>query len=82
MVVVKTNRMFKTGLSHLISKLSFTNRLNLLKTVGKTSKWSKLVVQLHCNKWSKTAESFIFFNRLPVRLEKPMCSVALLKKWF
>ena len=32
------------------------------------------MVQLHFNKWSETAESFIFYNRFPVRLETTLCS--------
>ena len=38
------------------------------------------MVQLHCNKWSETAESLIYFNRFPVRLETPIYSEALVKK--
>ena len=39
------------------------------------------MVQLHPNKCSETAETLIFFDRFPVRLETPICSTALVKEW-
>ena len=44
------------------------------------AKISKLMLQLHCNKWSETAESLTFFNRFPVKLETPINSAALVKE--
>ena len=42
--------LFKTGLSHLINKASFTSNLNLLESNAKISKSLKVIGELQCNR--------------------------------
>ena len=51
---------FKIGLSRFINRLSLMSSLKLLVSEAKTSKSSKLIMQLHCKQWSETADSFLF----------------------
>ena len=37
--------------------------------------------QLHSVRWSDTADCLTHLRRFPVKLEIPMCSAALVKKW-
>ena len=71
---------FKIGLSRFINRLSLMSSLQLLVSEAKTSKLSRLMTQSQCKRWSQTADSFIFFTRFSVKLEIPICSVALVKK--
>ena len=52
------------------------SNLNLLKSVAKLLKSSKLMEQLQCSRWSDTADFLTFLRRFLVRLETPMCSIA------
>ena len=50
---------FKIGLSRFINKLSLGSILNLLQSVAKILKSSKVMVQLHCNRWSDIADCYV-----------------------
>ena len=41
----------------------------------------KVMEQSHSSTWSETAECLTHLTRFPVKLEKPMCSSGLVKKW-
>ena len=71
--------LFQTGLSCLISKLSFISSLKLLKSDAKISKLSKIVGKSHCNSGSDIANPLVFLIPFPVRFKGPMCSHTLAK---
>ena len=71
----------KIGLFRFINRLSLMSSLKLLVLEAKTSKSSKLMMQSHYKWWSETTDSFIFFTYFSVKLEIPICSAALVKKW-
>ena len=73
--------LFTWGWSRLIHKRSLIRSLNLFVPETRISKWSKSIKQLHSSRWSGTADCLTHLRRFPVKLEIPMCSAALVKKW-
>ena len=70
------------GWSRLVNKLSLLRSMNLFALQARISKWSKSIEQLHSSRWSDTAYCLTHLRRFPVKLEIPMCSAALVKKWW
>ena len=73
--------LFNWGWSCLINKISLIRSLNLFASEARISKWSKFIKQLHSSRWSNTADCLRLLRRFPVKLEIPMCSAVLVKKW-
>lgn len=71
---------FKTGLSHLISKLSLRSCLTLLVSKAKMLKWLKSIKQPHWKGWSKIIDSSTFLTHFSIEWEILICSAALVKK--
>ena len=63
--------------SCLIIKLSLIASLNLFASRAIISEWWKSVKELHRSRWSDTTDCLSHLRRSPVKLEIPMCSVAL-----
>ena len=59
---------FKTGLLCLISNKHNkpVRSLKLLVSEAKISKWSKLIVQLHYNRWSENADPFTILSHFHI----------------
>ena len=51
----------------------------LFASEARISKLSKSIEQLHSSRWSDATECFTFLRCFPLKLEIPMCSVALVK---
>ena len=73
--------LFNWGWSRLTNKLSLIRSPNLFAPEARISKGSKSIGQLHSSRWSDTADCLTHLRRFPVKLEIPMCSAALVKKW-
>ena len=69
------------GWSRLINKLSLIRSLNLFASKARISKWSKSIQQLHSSRWSDIADCLTLLRHFPVKLDIPICSAALVKKW-
>ena len=69
--------LFKIGLLCFINKLSLTSNLYLLESRAKLLNLSKIMAQLHRNRWPDIADCLMILSHFPVRLEIPMCSAAL-----
>ena len=74
--------LFNWGWSCLINKLSLIRSLNLFASEARISKWSKSIEQLHSSRGSDTAYCLTHLRCFPVKLDIPMCSAALVKKWW
>ena len=72
--------LFYWGWLHLINKHSLIGSLNLFAGVARISQRSKSIQQLHSSRWSDT-DCLIVLRRSIVKLEIPVCSTALVKKW-
>ena len=66
-----------TSWSRLIIKFSLIASLNLFASGAIISEWWKSVKELHWSRWSDTTDCLSHSRRFPVKLEIPMCSVAL-----
>ena len=73
--------LFNWGWSRLINKLFLIRSLNLFLSEARISKLSKSMEQLHSSRCSDTADCLTYLRRFKVKLEIPMCSAALVKKW-
>ena len=74
--------LFNWGWSCLINKLSVIRSLNLFASEARISKWSKSIEQLHSSRWSDTADCLTHLRWFPFNLDIPMCSAAVVKKWY
>ena len=73
---------FKWDLSCCINKLSAIRSLNLFAWEVRISKWSKSIEQLHSSRWSDITDCLTLLRLFPVKLHMPICSAALVKKWW
>ena len=71
----------ETTLSSCLKKI-FHVSLTLTNSPFKMLTSSKFMVALNCNRWSNRADCETVLRRLPARMEIPMCSVALVEKWW
>ena len=73
--------LFNLVWSRIINKLSLIRSVNLFASEARISTRSKSTEQLHSSRWSDTVDCLTHLRRFPVKLEIPMCSAALVKKW-
>ena len=73
--------LFNWGWPRLIYKLYLVRSLNLFASEARISKWSKYIKQLNSSKSCDTVDLLTILRQFPVKLEIPMCSAALVKRW-
>ena len=73
--------LFNLVWSRIINKLSLIRSLNLFASGARISTRSTSTEQLQSSRWSDTVDCLTHLRRFPVKLEIPMCSSALVKKW-
>ena len=74
--------LFNYGWSRLTSNLSLMRSLNLLASEDRISKWLRSIEQLHSSSLSDIADCLTLLRRFPIKLDIPICSAALVKKWW
>ena len=77
--------LFNYGWSRLTSNLSLMKSLNLFASEARISKWlsiEKSIEQLHSSSLSDIADCLTLLRRFPIKLDIPICSAALVKKWW
>ena len=72
--------LFKWAWSRLINKLSLIS-LKVLVSEARISKWSKSFEQVHSSRCSDTSDCLTLLRGSPDKLDIPICSAALVKRW-